>query len=902
MKSKFVILLFAILAYTNMLFAQSGTCGDNLTWSLNLHDSTLTIIGTGRMNDYTDNTSPWYTYKSFIKTIVLPDSMTSVGSYAFWSCSSLTTVIFGSQVNSIGNYSFGWCSSLSSLTIPTSVKSIGTNSFLGCSSLFLNIPNSVISIGENAFNLLPNVAYSGTATGSPWGARCINGYVEGYFVYSNETRDSLFACSSAVEGNVSISEGVNYIGNYAFRDCLITSISLPTSVTTIGDYAFYGSSLTSCVIPESIVSIGMYAFSECKTLDSVIIKNRIANMGYSIFQGCTSLNYISLPNNMTSINQGTFFGCTSLNSITIPDSVIEIGYLSFSGCISLQSITLPQNITSIGDYAFEKCTALASVTCKALMPPAWANNHVFKNCPTLNAIYVPCASMGLYQSASYWNTYASLIKAEPSAYAITAQVNIPKAGTISVPQSKCDSLLTAIPNKGYHFVQWSDGITDNPRIVNITQDTTFIAEFAKDCQPYHFYYDTIVCFGTDLNWRGQYHLPYYSDTVIYYNGNSTLYKFGGVQATFPDSLKTMQGCDSVYVLNAYIAPHYYEIIYDTINEGESHWTVRGNILSSDTVHYNYYSTILGCDSVQEWHIHVKPAPRYTISVAANSSKYGSVEGAGIYKRDTTITLTAIPNKGYQFNEWSDGNTDNPRQITVTQDSTFTVIFGNKMCSWLVESNDLEMGAVVTSFNNEYYQYGTQITVEASPNSGYKFVKWNDGKKFNPYKFSILDDKYLLAIFMEEEEEQDTTTVQPSSTSATFTWPFIVGGFSYSLTIYLDVACTIPFCTITFNQYGQLIGISFGNRAPRRSMEQEDGFTYTVSGLDVNTEYYFKMETMDEDNKLINTDEGAFRTTNDATGIENQFNTVIEHRKVMINGQILILRGDKTYTIQGQEVK
>ena len=68
MKSKFVILLFAILAYTNMLFAQSGTCGDNLTWSLNLHDSTLTIIGTGRMNDYTDNTSPWYTYKSFINS------------------------------------------------------------------------------------------------------------------------------------------------------------------------------------------------------------------------------------------------------------------------------------------------------------------------------------------------------------------------------------------------------------------------------------------------------------------------------------------------------------------------------------------------------------------------------------------------------------------------------------------------------------------------------------------------------------------------------------------------------------------------------------------------------------------------------------------------------------------
>jgi hypothetical protein len=282
-----------------------------------------------------------------------------------------------------------------------------------------------------------------------------------------------------------------------------------------------------------------------------------------------------------------------------------------------------------------------------------------------------------------------------------------------------------------------------------------------------------------------------------------------------------------------------------------------------------------------------------------------VEGAGTYKRDTTITLTAIPNKGYQFNEWSDGNTDNPRQIIVTKDETYTAIFGNKMCSWLVESNDLEMGAVITTFENEYYKYGTQITVEASPNSGYKFVKWNDGKKYNPYKFTILDDKYLLAIFMADEEEQDTTTVQPSSTSATFTWPFIVGGFSYSLTIYLDVACTIPFCTITFNQYGQLIGIHFGNMAPRKMIAQDAGFTYTVSGLDANTEYFFKMETMDEDNKLINTDEGAFKTTQEqTTGIDQIENrkSIIDNRKLIINGQIYILRGDKTYTLQGQEVK
>ena len=293
---------------------------------------------------------------------------------------------------------------------------------------------------------------------------------------------------------------------------------------------------------------------------------------------------------------------------------------------------------------------------------------------------------------------------------------------------------------------------------------------------------------------------------------------------------------------------------------------------------------------------------FNVSVNYDSSM-GSVTGGGAYSEFSQCVLTAIPNKGYQFNAWSDGNTDNPRQITVTQDSTFTAIFGTKMCSWLVESNDLEMGAVITTFENEFYKYGTQITVEASPNSGYKFVKWNDGKKYNPYKFSILDDKYLLAIFMAEEEEPDTTSVQPTATTATFTWSFVDGGYTYALTIYLDEECTIPLCTITFNQNGQLIGIQFANKAPRRTNTQEEGFTYTISGLDANTKYYFKMETKDEDNKLINTDEGTFKTTNNAeTGIEDVISETPKAFKLLRNGQILILRDNRTYTITGQEVK
>ena len=1011
------------------------------------------------------------------QNVILPNTISSIPMNVFEGCINLTSVTIPNSVTSIEDYAFSGCSSLNSVSLPDSLFSIGRYAFSECVNLLeIRIPHTIETIGDNAFDCVTKVVsnnenYRTHIRATPQGDLSGKGYL---LVQASVN-------ASYQEDNELLDEFGVY--GYKFgRDGSHITISFPCNNTFKA-----GDIINIYTTKNSDIGNSMYLYSDSQGQDLLAIIPHNENAGlHSITLGeeAEGLNTISLyrkKNSTYDMNPYVAYmevvraksfhynvecnneeGAVSSSGVAEYMEKLEISAMPNYGYQFTQwsdgNTNNPRFIELTQDTTFTAEFAKNTYTITTISSdPEWGATSSDTSAFYLDTVVIVATPNKGYLFTQWSDgntdnprfielTQDTTFTAEfaKNTYTITTISSDPEWGATSSDTSAfyLDTVvIVATPNKGYLFTQWSDGNTDNPRFIELTQDTTFTAEFSpvtsgkcgdeaywdldtisgvlmisgygpmydykstslpwrKYAQyissaqvqegithlsayafenirtllnvhlpstletmgnmsfycatnigmiicdaiipptggtfkgvnsdaviyvpcgtkgaytdsnnwgwyfpniedgSYEFIEDTLICYGADLNWRGQYHLPYYSDTVIYYNGNSTLYKFGGGQAMFMDSLKTMQGCDSVYVLNAYIAPHYYEIIYDTINEGESHWAVRGNILS-DTVHYNYYSTILGCDSVQEWHIHVKPAPRYTISAAANSSKYGSVEGAGTYKRDTTITITAIPNKGYQFNQWSDGNTDNPRQVTVTQDSTFTAIFGVKMCSWLVESNDLEMGAVITNFNDAYYQYGTQITVEASPNSGYKFVKWNDGKKFNPYKFSILDDKYLLAIFMEETEEQDTTTVSPTSTTATFTWPFIIGGFSYSLTIYLDIACTIPFCTITFNQYGQLIGITFGNRAPRRTMEQEDGFTYTVSGLDANTEYYFKMETMDEDNKLINTDEGAFRTTNDATGIENQHNTVIEHRKVMINGQIYILRGDKTYTLQGQEVK
>ena len=191
MKQKLFTFFLALVASVSAIYAQSGTCGNNLTWNLNAETGVLTISGTGAMEDYSYFPSvpaPWNNYRSSIKSVIINDGVTSIGSYAFRDCSSLTSVTIPESVTSIGSSAFADCSSLTSINvdannanycsidgvlfskdkttliqypigntrseyiIPNSVTSIGNYAFDGCSSLTsVTIPNSVTSIGECAF-------------------------------------------------------------------------------------------------------------------------------------------------------------------------------------------------------------------------------------------------------------------------------------------------------------------------------------------------------------------------------------------------------------------------------------------------------------------------------------------------------------------------------------------------------------------------------------------------------------------------------------------------------------------------------------------------------------------------------------------------------------------------------
>ena len=346
--------------------AKSGTCGDNLTWTL--QDGVLTISGTGNMKNYSMQkvndkyitTAPWGEYYDTIKSVVIEAGVTSIGDYAFYKCSSLASVTIPDSVTSIGSSAFSFCSSLASVTIPDSVTTIGDWAFYNCSSLTsVTIPDSVTSIGSSVF----------------------------------------YNCSSLA--SVTIPDSVTSIGERAFCDCSsLASVTIPDSVTSIGSSAFRGcSSLASVTIPDSVTSIGGGAFCDCSSLASVTIPNGVTSIGGSVFYGCSSLASVTIPNSVTSIGNSAFYGCSSLASVTIPDSVTSIGDYAFSGCSSLASMTIPDSVTSIGSSAFRGCSSLASVT----IPDSVTSigSSVFEGCISLASVTIPDSVTSIGDYAFY---------------------------------------------------------------------------------------------------------------------------------------------------------------------------------------------------------------------------------------------------------------------------------------------------------------------------------------------------------------------------------------------------------------------------------------------------------------------------------------------------------------------
>ena len=325
--------------------------------------------------------SPDYQGIQSITSVTIPNSVTSIGNYAFNGCSGLTSVTIPNSVTSFGGGAFNGCTGLTSVTIPNRMTSIGNGAFSGCSGLTsVTIPNSVTSIGNGTFSGcsdLTSVTFPNSVT---------------------SIGDQAFACCTGLT-SLTIPDSVTSIGNQAFSDCSgLNSVAIPNSVTSISNGAFSGcSGLTSVTIPNSVTSIGEYAFQGCRNLTSVTIPASVTNIGGVAFADCNGLTSVTIPNSVTSIADSTFQNCTGLTSVTIPNSVTSIGSYAFYGCSGLTSVTIPSSVTSIGTSAFYQSTSLNKIQFEGNAPAI--SSGAFSSLSADAKIFVHASATGF--AASY---------------------------------------------------------------------------------------------------------------------------------------------------------------------------------------------------------------------------------------------------------------------------------------------------------------------------------------------------------------------------------------------------------------------------------------------------------------------------------------------------------------------
>ncbi len=339
----------------------SGTCGADLTWTITgeENDLTLTISGTGTMTDYGSIESvPWYENASKIKTVMVGEGVTTIGTLAFKHLRNISEIVLPSTLTSIGMQAFQNCSKLESITIAASVTSIGINAFLGA---------MINQVHIDSLEAWLNISFKGNYS-NPGGRLYLQG---------EEVTDLV------------IPEGTNRIGTYAFRRCSsITRVTIPEGVTSIGFSAFSGcSNLADITIPGSVTAIEYYAFSGCSSLADITIPSGVTSINDETFNGCSNLADITIPDSVTTIGYGAFYDCSSLADITIPGSVTTIGGSAFSGCSSLADITIPSGVTSIDDATFDRCSSLADITIPGSVTTI--GNRAFYGCSSLTGITIP---------------------------------------------------------------------------------------------------------------------------------------------------------------------------------------------------------------------------------------------------------------------------------------------------------------------------------------------------------------------------------------------------------------------------------------------------------------------------------------------------------------------------------
>ena len=407
---KLIALLAFLLFMPQAMFAYDFSQNGLSYYILSTEDKTCVV------NDCSSNLS----------TVVIPSTVvnngttytvTRIGSYAFYGCSSLTAVEIPNSVTSIGDEAFYGCSGLTAIQIPSSVTSIGERAFYDCSSLTtVEIPNSVTSIGERAFYGCERLHSVTIGAG-------VLSIGSNAFVYRDDDNNTyrpekvIWLCNTPPEGYGNAEGSVNYVANTSYnrlrnvkvypylsslfevggikyvpvspseRTCEAIDCAYDTtSVVRIGGTVNYQG------VEMTVEDIRPYTCYDNDHMKALHLDGYVGDIGDKAFYDCDNLAGIIIPNTVGSLGASCFQGCTALTQAILGDSITEIPGSCFRDCSALPEITIPAAVERIGNNVFEGCTSLANVTIAdrdsvLTLGNNYYNEPMFADCP-LNAVYI----------------------------------------------------------------------------------------------------------------------------------------------------------------------------------------------------------------------------------------------------------------------------------------------------------------------------------------------------------------------------------------------------------------------------------------------------------------------------------------------------------------------------------
>ncbi len=385
-----------------------------------------------------------FAYRTSLHKVVLPDSLTTIGSSAFEGCSQLSYLNIPGCLASLGDKAL-MGTSISKVKLPESLKEIGAASLAST-----NLEAILLSEDSKAFILSEGVLYSADgktliqypakrdgdlftvpSTVTRIGDNAFEG-AGGLKVITLENKNTILGdaafkkCSSLVKFD--LPANCDTIPSYLFEGCeMISDISLPKNLKVISDGAFWGcSSLSGFKLPATVDSIGNFGFAYCKSITSFDFSN-VRNYGnaafaYCInlmnvsiskesqkvpelaFSGCNSLASVTIPSSVRVIESSAFRGCSNLSEINISEGVMMIENEAFAACNKLESITIPSSVVRISGDAFNSCSHLGYILSLATYPPECTT--LFPRSLNSNCVLgVPYSAIPRYQFEKGWNKF-----------------------------------------------------------------------------------------------------------------------------------------------------------------------------------------------------------------------------------------------------------------------------------------------------------------------------------------------------------------------------------------------------------------------------------------------------------------------------------------------------------------